>query len=51
MRKTVLDAPAILAALFRKPGAGVVEAHDSAKPRTPYGPKISLIPGYGRESV
>ena len=30
MRKTVLDASAILAALFREPGAGVVEAHYEA---------------------
>ena len=30
MRKTVLDASAILAALFREPGAGVVETHYEA---------------------
>ena len=30
MRKTVLDASAILAALFREPGAGVIETHYEA---------------------
>ena len=30
MRKTVLDASAILAALFREPGSGVIETHYEA---------------------